>query len=93
MNKIVFLLGCRKNVLNCYFKNLNYFIKYYFFLNHYDALYTFGANTNLDPRLTPGGNGQQLNIKATEVNALIAFIKTLTGTTVYTDPKWSSPFK
>ncbi|MEY4462582.1 MAG: hypothetical protein RLY98_1122, partial [Bacteroidota bacterium] len=28
-----------------------------------------------------------------EVNALIAFIKTLTGTNVYSDPKWSSPFK
>jgi cytochrome c peroxidase len=62
-------------------------------IGHYGTITIAPRNTNLDPRLTPGGNGQQLNITATEVNALIAFIKTLTGTNVYTDPKWSSPFK
>jgi len=62
-------------------------------IGHYGTIRTAVANTNIDPRLTPGGNGQQLNFQPGEVNALIAFIKTLTGTTVYTDPKWSSPFK
>ncbi|WP_374504735.1 cytochrome-c peroxidase [Flavobacterium sp.] len=62
-------------------------------IGHYGNINIAPRNTNLDPRLTPNGFGQQLNLTATEVNALIAFIKTLTGTNVYTDPKWSSPFK
>lgn len=62
-------------------------------IGHYDAINIAPGNTNLDPRLMPNGFGQRLNLTAPEVNALIAFIKTLTGTTVYTDPKWSSPFK
>ena len=40
----------------------------------------------------PGGNGQQLNLTAAEVNSVIAFLKTLSGTDVYTNPQWSSPF-
>lgn len=62
-------------------------------IGHYGAINIAPGNTNLDPRLMPNGFGQRLNLTAPEVNALIAFIKTLTGTTVYTDPKWSSPFK
>lgn len=62
-------------------------------IGHYGTITIAPRNTNLDPRLAPGGFGQQLNMTATEVNALIAFIKTLTGTNVYIDPKWSSPFK
>ena len=48
-------------------------------------------NNNLDRRLGRGG-GQNLNITTAERQALIAFLKTLTGENVYTDPKWSSPF-
>ena len=61
-------------------------------IGHYGTITIAPGNTNLDPRLMPGGNGQQLNLIATEVNAVIAFIKTLSGTNVYTDTKWSSPF-
>lgn len=61
-------------------------------IGHYGTITVAPGNTNLDPRLMPGGNGQQLNLTATEVNAVIAFIKTLSGTNVYTDTKWSSPF-
>lgn len=61
-------------------------------IGHYGTINIAPGNTNLDPRLRPNGFGQQLHLTATEVNALIAFIKTLTGTAVYTDPKWSSPF-
>ena len=50
------------------------------------------GNTNLDPRLKPNGLGQQLNLNATEINAVIAFLKTLSGTDVYTNRKWSNPF-
>ena len=61
-------------------------------IGHYGAINIAPGNTNLDPRLRPNGFGQQLHLTATEVNALTAFIKTLTGNVVYTDSKWSSPF-
>jgi cytochrome c peroxidase len=61
-------------------------------IGHYGTINIAPGNTNLDPRLTPGGIGQQLNFNAGEVNSLIAFLKTLSGTNVYTDIKWSNPF-
>ncbi len=51
-----------------------------------------GNVQNLDPRLRPNGNGQQLNLTAAEVNAVSAFLRTLTGTAVYSDAKWADPF-
>ena len=62
-------------------------------INHYDAIPNNPANTNLDPRLLPGGQPQVLNLTTQEKNALIAFMKTLTGTAVYTDERWSNPFE
>ncbi len=62
-------------------------------IGHYGTITKAPGNSNLDPRLTPNGYGQQLHLNATEVNSLVAFIKTLSGNTVYTDPKWSTPFK
>ncbi len=61
-------------------------------VGHYGNLTAALGNPNLDPRLKPNGFGQQLHLNATEVNAMIAFLKTLTGTNVYSDPKWSNPF-
>lgn len=62
-------------------------------IGHYGNLTTAAQNnSNLDPRLKPNGNGQQLNLNATEINAMIAFLKTLSGTDVYTNEKWSNPF-
>lgn len=54
----------------------------------------------LDPRLRipaglPGPAGdlpQQLNLTAQEQEDLVAFLTTLTGSNVYSDPKWSDPF-
>ena len=60
-------------------------------LNHYDNI-NIAANTNLDPRLTPGGNPQQLNMTAQEKDAVQVFLQTLAGNEIYTDPKWSNPF-
>lgn len=62
-------------------------------IGHYGNINRAAGNTNLDPRLTPNGFGQKLNLTAVEVNALTAFIQTLSGTNVYVDTKWSSPFK
>ena len=62
-------------------------------IGHYGNLTNAALNnTNLDPRLKPNGFGQQLNLTATEVNAVIAFLKTLSGSDVYTNSKWSNPF-
>lgn len=61
-------------------------------IGHYGTINIAPGNTNLDPRLTPNGFGQHLNLTAPEVNAVIAFLKTLSGTDVYVNPKWSNPF-
>lgn len=61
-------------------------------IGHYGTINLATGNTNLDPRLRPNGFGQQLNLTAPEVNALIAFLRTLSGTNLYVDSKWSSPF-
>jgi len=61
-------------------------------IGHYGTINLAPGNTNLDPKLRPNGFGQQLNLTAPEVNAVIAFLKTLSGTNVYVDAKWSNPF-
>ena len=61
-------------------------------IGHYGRINLAPGNTRLDPRLRPNGVGQQLNLNANEVDAVVAFLKTLTGNAVYTDPRWSDPF-
>lgn len=60
---------------------------------HYNDIDATG-NTNLDNRLRggAGGNGQNLNLTNEEMLALEAFLKTLSGSNMYTDTKWSDPF-
>lgn len=59
-------------------------------IEHYNLIPQSPGNTNLDPRLTgPGGN---LQLTAQQKNQLAAFLRTLTGVDVYTNPKWSDPF-
>lgn len=62
-------------------------------IGHYGKISINPNNTNLDPRLRPNGNPQQLNLTADEVNAVTAFLLTLSGTQVYQDKKWSNPFQ
>ncbi|MCH7228723.1 cytochrome-c peroxidase [Haloferula sp. A504] len=62
---------------------------------HYNAIPA--VVTGLDPRLTrPGGPGgpqaQRLNLSGQQQADLAAFLRTLTGSAIYTDPKWSDPF-
>ena len=64
-------------------------------LDHYnDITYDPAVNPNLDNRMRGGrqGQGQQLNITQEERDAVTAFIKTLTGSDVYTNERWSDPF-
>lgn len=60
-------------------------------IDHYNEI-NIAGNTNLDPRLTPGGNPQQLNMTQQEKDDVIAFIRTLAGTNVYINDKWANPF-
>ncbi|NQZ76732.1 MAG: cytochrome-c peroxidase [Ekhidna sp.] len=59
-------------------------------LAHYNDI---GNNIDgLDRRLQERGNGQNLMMTTTEIEAIIAFLETLTGSDVYTNEKWSDPF-
>jgi cytochrome c peroxidase len=60
-------------------------------IDHYNRIPA--DNANLDARLRrPGGQVQNLNLNQTQKDNLAAFLRTLTGTAVYTDEKWSDPF-
>ena len=61
-------------------------------INHYNLITVEPGNTNLDPKLLPGGQPQHLNLNQTQKDALAAFLKTLSGSEVYTASKWSDPF-
>jgi cytochrome c peroxidase len=60
-------------------------------LDHYNGV-SLDGNTNLDPRLFPQGVLMHLQLTADEREAVKAFLKTLAGKAIYTDPKWSDPF-
>jgi cytochrome c peroxidase len=61
-------------------------------ISHYGGF--INDNANLDQRLKPNGrNVQRLNLQQSEITSVVAFIKTLSGKNVYTDKRWSSPFK
>ena len=62
-------------------------------IGHYGTINQAPGNNNLDPRLRPNGFGQQLHLTGQEVNNVIAFLHTLSGTAVYADKKWADPFK
>ena len=59
-------------------------------LLHYNTIES--NNPNLDNRLRSGNNPQQLQMTTEEMEAVIAFLSTLTGENVYSDEKWSNPF-
>lgn len=57
---------------------------------HYNSVPQDPDNTNLDQRLF--GPGGDLELTPIEQQDLINFLKTLTGSDVYTNEKWSDPF-
>ena len=68
-------------------------------MDHYSNIPTPGGEptrtdflATLDPRLRDGNQARQFNLTDAEKDALVAFMRTLSGTSVYTDPKWSDPF-
>jgi len=64
-------------------------------IDHYNKVPLHPINSaRLNSRLRTANRqkGQDLQLMPTEKDALIAFLKTLTGTAVYTDERWSTPF-
>lgn len=59
-------------------------------LDHYNDIEAMG-NPNLDNFLRRGG-GINLNMTLEEKQAVVAFLRTLTGSDMYTNEKWSNPF-
>lgn len=60
-------------------------------IEHYNAIP--GDNPNLSFFLKQNGVPQNLNLTAQQKLDLEAFLRTLSGSSVYTDPKWSNPFR
>lgn len=61
-------------------------------LAHYNSIAAAPRNTNLDARLKPNNIGQNLQMTPAEIDAMVAFLRTLTGKDVYTNKKWGNPF-
>ena len=61
-------------------------------LNHYNTIAAGPRNTNLDARLKPNNIGQNLQMTPAEIDAMVAFLRTLTGKHAYTNKKWGNPF-
>lgn len=59
-------------------------------LDHYDSIV---PSQGIDPRLMPGGQPQRLQLTTQERSNMIDFLKTLTGSNIYTDARWSDPFE
>lgn len=59
-------------------------------LEHYNTQTML--NANLDARLRPEGKAKDLKMTEQEFEDVMAFIVTLAGSKLYTDPKWSDPF-
>ncbi len=61
-------------------------------LNHYNI--DIKPNPNLDNHLKDiNGNPESMNLSGAELNALIAFLETLTDKKIITDEKFSNPFR
>lgn len=68
-------------------------------LDHYSNIPTPGSEpartdflNTLDGRLRQGNAARQFNLSDANKDAIEAFLRTLSGTDVYTDLKWSDPF-
>jgi len=62
-------------------------------VNHYNEIPDNPQNTLLDGRLIDfNENPQRLNLTEDQKQELVSFLRTLTGSDIYTNEKWSDPF-
>jgi len=60
-------------------------------LNHYNT--GIKPHTDLDDKFIAGGSPINMNLNDTELDALEAFLNTLTSTSLAVEEKWSNPFQ
>lgn len=68
------------------------FLEFTTVVEHYNEVIPDINNTTVDNRLVRGANRIQLELTGTEREDLENFVKTLTGSNVYVDKRWSNPF-
>ena len=68
------------------------FLEFTTVIEHYNQVIADVNNKSVDSRLNRGTTSVKLELTSGERNDLEAFVKTLTGSNVYTDMRWSSPF-
>ncbi len=64
-------------------------------IEHYNKIPTDRRNSmGLDSRLEVDkeGTGETLDLRQSDKEALVAFLRTLSGAAIYTDKRWSDPF-
>ena len=61
-------------------------------IDHYELIRIVDGNTRLDTSLVRGRNGVHLEMELDQREDVAAFLRTLTGSNVYSDARWSDPF-
>ena len=68
------------------------FLEFTTIIEHYNEVIPDVDNRTVDPRLVRGVSSVQMELTTSEREDLELFIKTLTGSNIYSDTRWSSPF-
>lgn len=68
------------------------FLEFTTIVEHYNEVIPDVDNRTVDGRLVRGLSSVKLELTSTERADLEAFVKTLTGSKMYSDERWSSPF-
>ncbi|MDX1446596.1 cytochrome-c peroxidase [Lishizhenia sp.] len=79
--------------LNGPFMHTGKFLNLFSVINHYNDISGSLSLQGIDQRLLPNGNPQKLQLTLAEKADIISFLQTLAGEDVYTNEKWSNPFK
>lgn len=68
------------------------FLEFTTIIEHYNEVIPDVNNTTMDPRLAKGPSVIKMELTTSEREDLESFVKTLTGSALYSDVRWSSPF-
>ena len=68
------------------------FLEFTTIVEHYNEVIPDVNNRTVDGRLVRGLTSVKLELTSTERADLEAFVRTLTGSNMYSDERWSSPF-
>ena len=68
------------------------FLEFTTIIEHYNEVIPDVNNTTMDPRLAKGPSVVKMELTTAEREDLESFVMTLTGSALYSDVRWSSPF-